>query len=99
MKLFDYENREGRIDNDQLRNLCIEHNWFTCGTNRQYSKLFDMNEQGAGIEQIATVIWLCSDTDIPENNRRDIIFALHEAGFTERQDMSEQEHLAEWLDI
>lgn len=80
MKLFDYETRDGRIDNDKLRSLCIQHDWFTCGTNSQYEKLFEMNEQGAGIEQIATVIWLCSDSGIPENCRRDIIFALHEAG-------------------
>lgn len=99
MKLFDYETREGRIDNDKLRCLCIEHNWFTCGSNRQYEKLFEMNEQGAAIEQIATVIWLCSDEDILENCRRDIIFALHEAGFTERQDTCEAEHLTAWLGI
>lgn len=99
MGLFDYETRDGRIDNDKLRSLCIEHGWFTCGTNSQYSKLFEMNEQGAGIEQIATVIWLCSDSDIPENCRRDIILALHEAGFTERQDKSEAEHLMDWLEI
>lgn len=99
MKLFDYETREGRIDNDKLRSLCIDHDWFTCGSNRQYEKLFEMNEQGAGIEQIATVIWLCSDEDILENCRRDIIFALHEAGFTERQEISEAEHLTDWLGI
>ena len=99
MKLFDYETRDGRIDNDKLRSLCIKHDWFTCGTNSQYSKLFEMNEQGAGIEQIATVIWLCSDSDIPQNCRRDIILALHEAGFTERQDKSEAEHLMDWLEI
>jgi hypothetical protein len=99
MKLFDYENREGRIDNDKLRNLCIEHDWFTCGTNSQYEKLFEMNEQGAAIEQIATVIWLCSDSNVFENCRRDIILALHEAGFTERQDISEAEHLIDWLGI
>ena len=39
MKLFDYENREGRIDNEKLRSLCIERGWFTCGTNSQYLKL------------------------------------------------------------
>ena len=99
MKLFDYETREGRIDNEKLRSLCIGRGWFTCGTNSQYLKLFEMNEQGAGIEQIATVIWLCSDSDIPENCRRDIILALHEAGFTERQDTSEAEHLMDWLGI
>lgn len=49
MGLFDYETRDGRIDNDKLRSLCIKHDWFTCGTNSQYSKLFEMNEQGAGM--------------------------------------------------
>ncbi len=99
MGLFNYEARDGRIDNDKLRGLCIEHGWFTCGSSRQYEKLFEMNEQGAGIEQIATAIWLCSDSDVPENCRRDIILALHDAGFTERQDESEAEHLMAWLEI
>ena len=65
----------------------------------QASSVIGCNEQGAGIEQIATAIWLCSDTDIPENCRRDIILALHEAGFTERQYKSEAEHLMDWLEI
>lgn len=55
-------------------------------------KLFEINEQGVGIEQIAVGSWLCGDSDIPENCRRDIILALHEAGFTERQDKSEAEN-------
>ena len=25
-----------------MRELCIERDWFTCGTNEQYDKLFDM---------------------------------------------------------
>lgn len=95
MKLFDYENREGRIDNLELRSLCIKNNWFTCGSNSQYDKLFEMNEQGASISDIATVIWVCSE----DTCRRDIIFELHEAGFTERQDVSEKEHLIDWLGI
>lgn len=66
---------------------------------RRRPSVIGCNEQGAGIEQIATAIWLCSDTDIPENCRRDIILALHEAGFTERQDKSEAEHLMDWLEI
>ena len=99
MGLFNYEARDDRIDNDKLRDLCIKHGWFTRGSNRQYEKLFEMNEQGAGIEQIATVIWLCSDSDVPENCRRDIILALHDAGFTERRDESEAEHLMAWLEI
>lgn len=56
-----------------------------------------MNEQGASIEQLATAIWLCSDEE--EHCRRDIVMALHEAGFTERQNVSEAEHLEDWLGI
>ena len=47
----------GRISNEMLRHLCIKNRWFTQGTNRQYEKLFHMNNQKATIEQIATVIW------------------------------------------
>ena len=87
----------GRISNEMLRHLCIKNQWFTQGTNRQYEKLFYMNDQKAPIEQIATVIWLCSDADA--TCRRDIIFELNEAGFTDRDDKTEREHLKEWLNI
>lgn len=60
----------------ELRLLCICHNWFTCGTNKQYEKLFYANEHGCPIEEIATIIWLCSDDKMP---RRDILFHLKEA--------------------
>lgn len=92
-----YETRNNRISNETLRNLCIKNNWFTEGTNSQYEKLFYMNKSNASIEHIATVIWLCSDSE--EHTRRDIIFTLHEAGFSERMDMSEEEHLMDWLGI
>ena len=26
----------------RLRNLCIKYDWFTCGDNAEYEKLFDM---------------------------------------------------------
>lgn len=45
----------------ELRKLCIENNWFTCGTSCQYEKLFYANEHGFTLEQIALIIWLCSD--------------------------------------
>ncbi len=61
---------------ENLRNLCINHNWFTCGTNEQYEKLFYANENGCPIEQIATIIWLCSDD---EWCRRDILDELKSA--------------------
>ena len=87
----------GRISNEMLRHLCIKNQWFTQGSNRQYEKLFYMNDSGATIEHIATVIWLCSDADA--TCRRDIIFNLNEAGFTARDDKTEREHLIEWLNI
>lgn len=61
-----------------LRALCIEHGWFTCGTNEQYDKLFKANACGASIEEIATIIWLCSDgEDLVDRN--DILATLKAA--------------------
>ena len=58
---------------EKLRSLCIRKDWFTCGTNRQYEKLFYANENGAPIEEIATIIWICSDD---QHCRRDILAEL-----------------------
>ena len=62
---------------ERLRKLCIDKNWFTEGTNNQYNKLFYANEMGCPIEEIATIIWLCSDTEIHNGEmnicRRDIL--------------------------
>lgn len=44
-----------------LRALCIEHGWFTCGTNEQYDKLFYANTHGFSMDEIATIIWICSE--------------------------------------
>ena len=60
---------------DQVYALCNEHQWFTCGSNNQYDKLFVMIEEKAPIEEVATVIWLCSDD---KWCRRDIISVLNE---------------------
>ena len=62
---------------EELRNLCIRKDWFTCGSCRQYDKLFYANKMGAPIEEIATIIWLCSDDE--EHCRRDILATLIEA--------------------
>lgn len=48
------------IENGTLRQLCITNDWFTAGTNEQYAKLFELNEKGASIDTLATVIWTCS---------------------------------------
>lgn len=49
------------VPTDQLRELCIKNNWFSCGSNSQYDKLFEANTHGFTTEQIAIIIWLCSD--------------------------------------
>jgi hypothetical protein len=59
-----------------LRQLCIDHNWFTCGSIEQYEKLFYANEHGCPIEEIATIIWLCSDD---ECRRADVLDILETA--------------------
>lgn len=60
--------------NTNLRDLCIRKQWFTCGSIEQYDKLFYANENGAPIQEIATIIWLCSDSETW--CRRDILFEL-----------------------
>ena len=55
-----------------LRELCIKNNWFTEGTNTQYSKMFDYaanalvrQSQGeqSGIDELACIIWVCSESN------------------------------------
>ena len=50
-----------KMTNDRLRRKCIDNNWFTCGSCRQYDKLFDMNNDGASLFELAIAIWICSD--------------------------------------
>jgi hypothetical protein len=59
-----------------LRELCIKNDWFTSGTIRQYDKLFYANENGCPIEEIATIIWICSSD---ECRRADVLDVLYEA--------------------
>ncbi len=62
---------------EELRSVCIRNKWFTEGTNRQYDKLFYANEMRWPIDEIATIIWLASDTD-ETTCRRDILYTLKE---------------------
>lgn len=57
---------------ERLRSLCVKNNWFTCGTNEQYEKMFYANEHFCPLEEIATIIWICSDGC----RRRDILDEL-----------------------
>lgn len=61
---------------ENLRRLCIEKGWFTCGTNEQYEKLFYANEHGATIDEIAMIIWVCSE-DFSFTSIHDELFIEH----------------------
>ena len=49
-----------KLDSSELRSLCIKNEWFTAGTCDQYDKLFDANENGASVDALALMIWMCS---------------------------------------
>ena len=44
-----------------VRNLCVKNNWFSCGCNSQYDKMFDRVREHAEVDEVATMIWLCSE--------------------------------------
>lgn len=46
---------------EELRLCCIRNEWFTEGTNEQYDKLFHANENGATLDEVGTIIWVCSE--------------------------------------
>ena len=71
-----------RLDSSELRALCIRNNWFTCGDIRQYTRFFQRNSEGATIEELSVIIWICSD-DVPYN---DIYITLCKAMETESKD-------------
>ena len=62
------------ITSEDLYLVCNDNNWFTGGTNQQYSKLFELNSSGASLEELALAIWLCS----PRASRESIRKALEE---------------------
>ena len=41
-----------------VRSYCCRENLFTCGSNYQYQKMFEMSD----LHDKAFAIWLCSDT-------------------------------------
>ncbi|MGL6198610.1 MAG: hypothetical protein ACRC3H_06705 [Lachnospiraceae bacterium] len=40
--MADYKILRNQLMSGTLRHLCIERNWYTCGTNEEYENLFDM---------------------------------------------------------
>ena len=39
-----------QLDWHKVRAKCIEKDWYTCGTNEQYSRMLDMTEEDYSIE-------------------------------------------------
>ena len=61
-----------KISTEKLYRLCNKYQWFTGGDCSQYDKLFKKNRQGASLEMLATIIWLCS-THYEENQILEIL--------------------------
>lgn len=55
-----------RLSDITLRELCIQNQWFTGGSNRQYEKMFQRASEGATLEELALIIWLCSNASRAE---------------------------------
>lgn len=60
------------ISNEDLRALCIKKGWFTNGDNVQYERLFKRNSEGASIDELATIIWICSSNAYLESIRDEL---------------------------
>lgn len=56
------------ISNELLRTLCIRNHWFSSGSNAQYEKLFQVNSEESNLEELALIIWLCTDTQTPKKD-------------------------------
>lgn len=49
-----------KITTDKLYRTCNKYQWFTSGSINQYNKLFERNKEGASLQTLATIIWICS---------------------------------------
>ena len=52
---------------DELYNLCVRKNWYTCGTNEEYEQMLNLSRCGAGREMDNIVIrdiYLHSDPEV-----------------------------------
>ena len=68
------------INPDKLRETCIRNQWFTCGSNEQYERMFMMNDDGAPIYGIALVIYICSEANFSLDEIEDTLRAINDKG-------------------
>ena len=58
----------------ELRQLCIDEQWFTSGSIAQYEKMFDRLNKQCPFEELVIIIWICSDNVTKEQIR----YKIHE---------------------
>lgn len=65
--------RKMTLTTTNVYGLCNKNQWFTCGSIRQYEKMFDyvrsecINVKDINkIKKLATMIWICSADDFSE---------------------------------
>lgn len=49
-----------KFSTEKLYQLCNKYQWFTYGDCKQYEMFFERNRQGASLETLATLLWICS---------------------------------------
>jgi thiamine pyrophosphokinase len=49
-----------KIETTALYELCNKHKLFTCGSNRQYRKMFELARNGITQTKLAHILYLCS---------------------------------------
>lgn len=64
--IYTFEPVKKLLTTEVLRQFCIDNGYFTCGSNEQYKRLFELNDMQADMHELALVIWICSDTAILE---------------------------------
>ena len=57
----------------ELRQLCIDEQWFTSGSITQYEKLFTRLNEHCPFEELVIIIWLCSDNVTKEEIRNKML--------------------------
>ena len=57
----------------EVRSLCIKNDWFTCGSNSQYERMFEKVREGADVEEVATIIWVCSENVTKEEIIKELL--------------------------
>ena len=46
---------------NRLYGLCVARQYFTCGCQLSYNRLFELVRAGSCAREVAAVIWVCSD--------------------------------------